>query len=269
MAPRDQKWYGWRPDLPDGIHDLRLALPPNLLRQQPRKVFTAPHCLPLVRNQGDEGSCTGHAVSSLAMTLRNVGGQKPTILSPRFPYWNGRVREGTTASDAGCEIRDVMWGAAKFGFADLASCPYTPGDFAAPPSADAFTEALTDVPSRYQRVRRSVADFKAVIAAGGIVFGFSVFEDFESDHVTDTGDLGMPSGDNLGGHAVYMVGADDDHLNPEGDHGATLQMNSWDMDWGCAHPLLPDRGRGFFWMPYKYSLSSDLSDDFWTITQIT
>jgi len=53
----------------------------------------------------------------------------------------------------------------------------------------------------------------------------------------------------LGGHAVALVGFDD--KNKE-----FIVRNSWGSNWG---------DRGYFYMPYDYVLSQELSSDFWTI----
>jgi C1A family cysteine protease len=93
---------------------------------------------------------------------------------------------------------------------------------------------------------------KGCLASGyPFVFGFSVYESFESPEVLDTGVVPMPSDGEaqLGGHAVLAVGYDD----------ATARFiirNSWGTSWG-------DGGYGY--MPYAYLTDSDLAADFWTI----
>jgi C1A family cysteine protease len=83
------------------------------------------------------------------------------------------------------------------------------------------------------------------------VFGFTVYESFESEDVARTGNVPMPGADEriVGGHAVLAVGYDD-------DESRFICRNSWGSDWGDA---------GYFYMPYAYLLDNNLSDDFWTI----
>jgi C1A family cysteine protease len=93
---------------------------------------------------------------------------------------------------------------------------------------------------------------RACLAEGyPFVFGFAVYDSFESEEVAKTGIVNLPvAGDRmLGGHAVLAVGFDD-----------TVQRfivrNSWGSGWGMA---------GYFTIPYAYLTNRDLSDDFWTI----
>jgi C1A family cysteine protease len=105
----------------------------------------------------------------------------------------------------------------------------------------------------------NITEIKQCLAGGhGIVFGFQVPESFQSAETSRTGVMQMPVKDECfsGGHAVYMIDYDDDAMF-EGwaEPGGVLVQNSWGTNWGLA---------GRFWMPYGM-LSSDLSDDFWTI----
>jgi len=83
------------------------------------------------------------------------------------------------------------------------------------------------------------------------VFGFTVYESFESPAVAKTGVLDMPKPQEktLGGHAVMAVGYDDKAKR-------FLVRNSWGSDWGL---------KGYFTIPYDYLDSRNLADDFWTI----
>jgi len=102
------------------------------------------------------------------------------------------------------------------------------------------------------RVPQSLAQLKGCLAAGfAFVFGFTVYESFESPEVAKTGDVQLPSpGEQvLGGHAVMAVGYAD-------ASGRFLVRNSWGSNWGKA---------GYFTMPYAYLVDANLASDVWTI----
>jgi C1A family cysteine protease len=83
------------------------------------------------------------------------------------------------------------------------------------------------------------------------VFGFSVYQSFESPQVAKTGHVPMPAPTEkqIGGHAVVAVGYDDSNQ-------WFLVRNSWGASWGM---------KGYFSIPYSYLTDNNLSDDFWTI----
>jgi C1A family cysteine protease len=108
----------------------------------------------------------------------------------------------------------------------------------------------------YQAVDQNLADMKGCLSSGyPFVFGFTVYESFESDAVSETGNVPMPGADEAmkGGHAVLAVGYDD-------KDNVFICRNSWGAEWGEA---------GYFYMPYAYLLDSNLSADFWTIRVVT
>ena len=108
---------------------------------------------------------------------------------------------------------------------------------------------------QYRRVVRSLSQFKACLASGyPFVFGFGVYESFESDAVAKTGVAPLPGhGEKLlGGHAVPAVGYDDAAQR-------LIVRNSWGKGWGQA---------GYFTLPFAYLTEPNLSDDFWTVRPI-
>jgi C1A family cysteine protease len=97
---------------------------------------------------------------------------------------------------------------------------------------------------------------KGCLASGyPFVFGFTVYQSFESQEVAQTGHASMPlSGEQaVGGHAVVAVGYDD-------SQNWFVVRNSWGTSWGM---------KGYFTLPYSYLLNANLSDDFWTIRVVS
>ena len=93
---------------------------------------------------------------------------------------------------------------------------------------------------------------RACLASGfPFVFGFAVYEGFESQQTAKTGVVEMPKAGErmLGGHAVLGVGYDDTARR-------FTVRNSWGPKWGQ---------KGYFTIPYDYLADRNLSDDFWTI----
>jgi len=86
------------------------------------------------------------------------------------------------------------------------------------------------------------------------VFGFSVYQSFESPQMAQSGHLSLPqpSEQMLGGHAVLAVGYDDANQ-------WFVVRNSWGDQWGMG---------GYFTMPYPYLTQPNLSRDFWTIRMV-
>ena len=150
------------------------------------------------------------------------------------------------------EIRDGIKELAKLGAPPESLWPYDIQAFATKPPAQAFTVALSHQALNYQRVTQSLAQLKGALAAGfPFVFGFTVYESFESEAVAKSGVVPLPSPTerSLGGHAVMAVGYDDSTQ-------VFRVENSWGPTWGQ---------KGFFTIPYAYLASADLASDFWTI----
>ena len=242
-------WYGWVPDRPDHRDKLYAAIarPP---RKLPSKVDLRSGCS-RVEDQGQLGSCTANAlVGNLEFLYRKA--RHPVInLSRLFIYYNERDMEGTVGEDAGAAIRDGVKSLVKLGVCSERHWPYKIARFKVKPSAACYKEAGDHQVTSYHRIL-SLKQMKQCLAEGfPFVFGFSVYDGFESDTVAKTGklDLPGPSEKNLGGHAVCAVGYDD-------KTSRMLVRNSWGTDWGM---------KGYFTMPYDYISDNNLADDLWTI----
>lgn len=256
-------FLGWRPDKPD-LRDARMASKPISL---PRKATLKPEFLPPIRDQGNLGSCTGHATRSAVQYKRNAQEEPKAELSPRFIYYNGRMLEGTTDQDSGCEIRDVIKGVAKLGACTEKLCPYsdTGRSFQQRPTSSAYRQALSDQVTKYERVPQTARAVKTVIVNDNpIVFGFTVYESFMDEDTANDGIMREPSGGTDGGHAVWIVGYDDD-FDFKWTKGGVLIGNSWGTDWGAKGP---NGERGYFWMPWTLLANSDFCDDLWGIDMV-
>jgi len=248
---RTNSRYGWVPDLPDQ-RDFSFAAPPAVAANLPPAVDLTSHCPP-VYDQGQLGSCTGNGVAGV-MQFDALKEALPDTSTPSrlFIYYNERVIEGTVASDSGAQIRDGIKTVAATGVCDETLWPYDITQFALKPPAACYTAAQGQRAIVYSRVSQTLSQFKGCLASGyPIVFGFTVYESFESAAVASTGMVPMPAANEsvIGGHCVMAVGYDD----------ATQRFtirNSWGTGWGLA---------GYATMPYTYLLSHSLASDFWTV----
>ncbi len=247
---RNRLNYGWLPDLPD-VRDISYAAPSVVISKLPKKVDLRNVCPP-VYDQGNLGSCTANAIGG-AFQYELMKQKTQSFMPSRlFIYYNERVIENTVNSDNGAMIRDGIKAVNKQGVCPENLWPYNINEFADKPTAACYIEALKHQVLSYHRVTRQLDQMKACLAQSRpFVFGFSVYEGFESPTVAKTGILNMPTKNEalVGGHAVLAVGYDDAEKR-------FIIRNSWGDKWGQA---------GYFTMPYDYLLQEHLSNDFWMI----
>jgi C1A family cysteine protease len=242
--------YGWIPDLPDPRDYLYTVVGPRVAKL-PDVVDLRKQCPP-VYDQGQLGSCTANAIGA-ALEFDRMK-QKLNVFTPSrlFIYYNERVMEHTVKSDSGAQIRDGIKSVGTQGDCPEREWPYNINKFAVAPTKKCYTDALKYKAIQYMRVTQSLTLMQGCLAEGfPFVFGFTVYESFESAAVAKNGMMPMPkSGEKvLGGHAVLAVGYDN-------NKHVFIVRNSWGDGWGDA---------GYFYMPFAYLLDNNLSDDLWTI----
>jgi len=241
--------YGWVPDIPDQ-RDYLLSAVLRIPARLPVSVDLRPLCSK-VEDQGNLGSCTANALAGALEFLERKDKVAFEDFSRLFIYYNERKIEHTVESDSGAMIRDGIKTLAKQGACSEKKWPYVAAKFTVKPSAACYKEALQHQITSYHRII-TVDEMRACLVEGyPFVFGFSVYESFESQKVAKTGVVSMPKPgeQNLGGHAVLAVGYDDSKKR-------FIVRNSWGNKWGI---------KGYFTMPYRYLADRNLSDDFWTI----
>jgi C1A family cysteine protease len=247
--------YGWVRDLPDardftyGAPLLRFpqGLPPSVdLRSEFSPVY----------DQGQLGSCTANAIAGAIEFDQRKQGTKEFTPSRLFIYYNERAMEGTVSQDAGAQIRDGVKSVATLGAAPETDWPYDISKLTQKPPKQAYTDAKSDLVTTYARVTQDLTQMRGCLAEGyPFVFGFTVYESFESEAVAKTGELRMPKTGEavVGGHAVVAAGYKDDQR-------VFIVRNSWGSAWGL---------NGYFLMPYEYLITPHLANDFWTIRSVT
>jgi len=254
---RQIRRYGWRPDLPD-FRDFKFLQRLGPTTKLPAAVDLTKH-MPGIYDQGDTGSCTGNAIAAAIEFCLRKQRLSEYVPSRLFIYYNERLLEGTTSEDAGAEIRDGIKSVAAQGVCSespqptgVATWPFNINLLKVKPPPECYASALKNIVKTYSRVDQTLAGLRGCLAAGlPFVFGFTVYDAFESQAVASSGALNLPTAHEsvVGGHAVLAVGYDDSTRR-------FIVRNSWGRGWGQ---------HGYFTMPYDYVLNPDLADDFWHI----
>ena len=252
-------------DLPDE-RDYVYTLEPHHLRAKlPKRVDLRAKC-PRVLNQGGIGTCTAHAIAAAVAYERRMQRKRPLAPSRLFIYYNERMLTGQRSLHCVVRLRDAIKAVVKRGVCPESHWPYRQHAAAlrARPPKKAFEAARNCKIIEYHRIAKGslkpaifLRHLKQCLAGGGpFVFGFTLYESFETEKVKKNGIMPIPDTrreENKGGHAVMAVGYDDRRK-------AILVRNSWGTDWGL---------KGYFWMPYKIITDTELAYDFWTVRGVS
>jgi C1A family cysteine protease len=241
--------FGWKRDLPDA-RDFKYLLPK--IQQIPEKIDLRPSC-PDVVHQNNLGTCVGNSIASCYWFVEKRQNSEVFYPSRLFIYYNARKREGTIKQDNGVMIRTGMKTIAKEGVCPEYQWPYIEEKYATKPTLDCYLHAKDHQVLEYRKIKHTMTNLKGCLVSGyPFVFGFSVYDSFESKEVEETGIVPIPDfykESLIGGHAVMAVGYDD-------SVNSFIVLNSWGKDWGME---------GYFLLPYDYILNKNLAADFWTI----
>ena len=234
------KAYGRKQPAPLPIHRMlnrsAAGLPPTV----DLRPFDGP-----IKNQGQLGSCTGHAFAeTIEWIWRKYFGLSP-VLSPLYVYAKELIADGNFPADdgsdgtTGCNVCITSGACEDALYTDASQAILTPT-----PEMDA--NARQYQLGAYHGVTGSAT---AISILGDPVpwpvqMGFTVYASFESDEVASSGVyLPQPGEQVVGGHEVkasgYDVGATPT-LRPVNCPPAVLFQNSWGADWGLG---------GYFWAP--------------------
>jgi C1A family cysteine protease len=186
-------------------------------------------------------------------------------MSRLFIYYNERKLNNDVSQDSGAELRDGAKVINQFGVCPEKEWPYVIGKFTVEPTMQCYTDALPNTIHSYYALDGStpavtLTNLKTCLANGQcFVFGFNVYDSFESDAVANTGVMPMPDLQQesiQGGHAVMAIGYNDAEQR-------FLVRNSWGRQWGLPNP----KYRGYFTMPYAFISDPNMASDFWTVVK--
>jgi|SRR6185312_10582669 len=245
--------YGWKPDKYDANDFTYKVSAPIQLQSID---LSDKYKMPPIFNQLQLGSCTGNGgayVTAFNILNHLVQNDVPCDLpfSRLFIYGNARKLEGTFNQDSGAQIRDVLKSIAAQGVCSELDWPYVIEKFADEPDAKCFKDALKFIATIYNRINNVREELVGSLLAGlPFIFGFTVYQSFESSSVAKTGIVPMPGKRErkMGGHCTVGTGYDlaSDRFKV---------ANSWGEEWGQD---------GYFTIPADY-LCSSLANDFWNI----
>lgn len=211
-----------------------------------------------VRDQGEAGSCTGHAGKGNMDFLYNrfhpLGEGKSWNFSPAYIYGLALLIDGNPGVDNGSSGRSVSKAMNKYGAAIEAADPYDDKKCFLTPPAAIQAEGVLNPSGAYHMVN-NVGDIRSCIASRyPAMVGFAVYEKFE-----ELGGLGlMPTPDFkgneqlMGYHENYFFDYDDEKKMADGTVGGFALRNSWGVDWGA---------NGNFWMSYKQAADPRIVQD--------
>ena len=203
------------PDLRDRMYEpallaLKLTLDPPCEKMRP------------VKNQGQEGSCTGFALAS-AITLLNrtrYSVDAPEA-SPRMLYemaklhdeWEGEAYDGSS-------IRGALKGFYHNGVCSEKKAPYRDGEEGWHLTLAQAKEARNIGLGAYYRLRPKISDYHAALNETGVIYASARIHEGWKNPVKG---VIVPSSLTQGGHAFIILGYDSE--------GFIIQ-NSWGEKWG-------------------------------------
>lgn len=255
--------FNHRVNQPDHRDRLATSIPTPNTASMPTTFDLWQHYEEIPRwDQGQEGSCGGHALARACQHEEQKLGTKFEApfgdrVAPAYAYYVAREVMGTTTQDSGVDNRSLFQGLAKYGWVPEPDMPYVAGDFATAPSSIADVYGDSHTGSTYGLVTPNHGNVRSAIVAGKvIVIGFSVPDYFEEPSVYNpsSGYLKLPVHEPafrsfIGGHDVGITGYD--YSCATWPVPVFIIDNSWSEDWGLAFDA-PSKQAGRFAMDARW-----------------
>ncbi|MDR1582803.1 MAG: C1 family peptidase [Prevotellaceae bacterium] len=220
-----------------------------------------------IKNQGQQGSCLAHAITSIFEYAMKLNQEKELDLSEAFLYYNARHMDATgdvsIHTDTGSRFKPAMDALVQYGVALEKYCPYNENVYNQKPSEDAYQDAASRRLISAKNVNRKISDIKSALVDGyPVAVSFTLCPSFTE---AQNGYIPMPNEQEIAEmyaedapkdknfqHAMVITGFSDE-----------LQMfvvrNSWGEDWG---------DKGYCYVPFSYVENEKLCDFSCIISEI-
>ena len=280
VEEREPVGMGWLRDLPDfrdysedheevqpQLETIGVAEPEKV--SLPATITNLREYFSPIENQGSLGSCTANAVVGLVEYFERRAHDQFIDASRLFLYKATRDLLHWTG-DTGAYLRSTMGALALFGVPPEEYWPYQVAAFDKEPTAFCYSFAQNYQAISYYRLDPPTVTpdtlltrIKTNLVAGlPSVFGFTVYSSIAQAGTTGRIPYPVPGEKVLGGHAMVVIGYDDNLKITNANTGASttgalLVRNSWGAGWG-------DHGYGA--LPYGY-VTKSLAVDFWSLVK--
>jgi len=186
-----------------------------------------------IEDQKNTNSCSGNAIcSALEFWTKSKTGLSVDY-SRLFSYWTARneqqKRTGEKIQDTGAYLKDSLIALKKYGIAEETHWPFLTPNINLEPDNSAYRNAKTHQITRYEKIRGIRAIKFSLLESLTPIIGIKVNDDFlklkGSFRNQKDNYCGIKSGDKVFGHAMIIVGWDD-------ELGGFILENSFSSDWG-------------------------------------
>jgi len=198
-----------------------------------------------VKDQGNEGSCTAFAsLACMEFLEKKFNTTNYTDLSEQFTYYVTRynIMKDNPVTDSGAYISDVLSSLVQYGTCTLAQFPYIDNPLIVP-SLIIYNQAKVNKVIQYANIV-SINVLKSVLYSGyAVICGFVCYSNIYN---AVNGVIPVSNNDIIGGHAVLLVGYDDNKK-------LFKFKNSWGTSWGV---------NGYGFLPYQYFNDGSITELF-------
>lgn len=218
-------------DSPAVIDGARRIIEPDYEKQC--AAYDNSDAYPTPGNQGDQSSCTAWALAYALKSAQDKSDHdwdysEQSAFSPAYVY--NQINQG---QDNGSLISEAMQLVTSQGVCTLVDMPYDEKDYTTQPDGTQRSNAYPHKAEDWFSLSDVDQIKRAIVEYGGVVVGVDVYKDFDKLN-EDNPIYNIQSGKNRGGHAICLVGYDDEMR-------AFKLINSWGTDWGLD---------GFGWVTY-------------------